>query len=64
MEKNYDSEINLSEEVRAELNRWEQNFHLNKGKRLFSNPAQLIIASDASLKGWGAYCQGHKMRGQ
>ena len=50
MEKDYDSEINLSEEVRAELNCWVQNIHLNKGKTLLSNPTQLIIASDESVK--------------
>ena len=46
--------MNLSEEVRAELNWFVENIHLNYGKTLLSNPPQLIIASDASLKGWSA----------
>ena len=50
MEKYHDSEINLSEEMRAELNCWIQNIYLNKGKTLFSNPSHLIITSDESLK--------------
>lgn len=50
MEKYHDSEINLSEEMRAELNCWIQNIYLNKGKTLFSNPSHLMITSDESLK--------------
>ena len=53
-EEDCDSEMNLSEEVRAELNWFVENIHLNYGKTLLSNPPQLIIASDASLKGWSA----------
>ena len=56
MEKDYDSEINSSEEGKAELNWWVQNIHLNKGKTLLSNTPQLTIASDVS-KGWSATCQ-------
>ena len=29
-----------------------------------SYPPQLLIASDASLEGWGAFCQEHKTGGQ
>lgn len=43
----------------TELDWWVENIHLNKWKTLLSNLPQLIIASDASLKRWGAYC--HKM---
>ena len=50
MEKYHNSEINLSEEVRVELNCWIQNTYLNKGKTLFSNPSHLIITLDESLK--------------
>ena len=46
--------------MRAELNWWVQNINLNKGETLLSNPPQLIIASDASLKSCDVYCQGHK----
>ena len=57
---NYSSEIKLSEEVKTELQWWVQNIHLNNGRSVIFYPPQLLIASDASLKGWGAFCQGHK----
>ena len=40
-----------------------QNLHLTKGRLIISASPQLIIASDASLKGWGAFYQGHRTRG-
>ena len=61
---NYSSEIKLSDEVKAELQWWVQNLHLNNGRSVISYPPQLLIASDASLEGWGAFCQGHKTGGQ
>ena len=42
---------------------WVQNLHLTKGRSIISASPQLIIASDASLKGWGAFCQGHRTGG-
>ena len=59
---NYSSEIKLSDEVKAELQWWVQNLHLNNGVSVISPPPppQLLITSDASLEGWGAFCQGHK----
>ena len=45
---NYSSEIKLSDEVKTERQWW----------------VQLLIASDASLEGSGAFCQGHKTGGQ
>ena len=39
-----------------------QNLHLTK-ERLISALTQLIMASDASLKSWGAFCQGQKTGG-
>lgn len=40
-------------EVYAELNWWAQNLHLAKEKATSSTTPQLLIASDASLEGWG-----------
>ena len=40
-----------------------QNLHLTKGRLIVSASPQLIIASDASLKGWEAFYQGHRTRG-
>ena len=44
--------------MKAELDLWKQNLHLTKGRSRISASPQLIIASDASLKGWGAFFQG------
>ena len=61
--ENYNSKITLSAEVKAELDWWEQNLHLTKGRLIISACPQLIITSDASLKGWGAFCQGPRTGG-
>lgn len=50
------------------INRWLEgrtelvgsNYSPKKVKTLIPNPPQLIIASDASLKGWNDYCQEQK----
>ena len=59
----YNSKITLSTERKAELDRWVQNIHLSKERSITSASPQLIIASDTSLKRWGAFCQGHKTGG-
>ena len=53
----YSSGMKLSDEVKTELQWWVQNLHLSNGRSVISYPSQLIIASDASLEGWGAFCQ-------
>ena len=60
---NYSSEIRLSEGVKTELQWLVQILHLNNGRSVISYSPQLIIASDASLEGWVAFCQGHKTGG-
>ena len=62
--ENYSSEIKLSDEVKTELQWYVQNLHLDNGRSAISYPPQLLIASDASLEGWGAFCLGHKTGGQ
>ena len=47
----------------GELNLWVQNLHLTKRKILVSASPKLVIAPDASLRGWGAFCQGQKTGG-
>ena len=49
--RDYNSKITLSAEVKAALDWWVQNLHLTKGRSIISVSPQLIIASDASLKG-------------
>lgn len=62
--QNYEALLTLSQEARKELSWWIQNLQLNNGRLLISPPPQLVIASDASLQGWGAYSKGHRTRGQ
>ena len=62
--QNYDSSIVLTEEVRGELDWWCQNLHLSNGRSLIATIPQLVISSDASTQGWGAYCKGLETVGQ
>lgn len=62
--RNYDSLIILTKEVKNELNWWCLNLQLSNGRLLVSPPPQLILSSDASLQGWGAYCNGQRTGGQ
>ena len=62
--QNYDSSIVLTEEVRGELDWWCQNLHLSNGQSLIATIPQLVISSDASTQGWGAYCKGLETGGQ
>lgn len=55
IDRDYNSVIELTEKVKAELNWWVQNIHLNKGRTLIPNPPQLIKVSDVSLKSWAGY---------
>ena len=55
IDRDYNSVIELTEKVRAELNWWVQNIHLNKGRTLIPNPPQLMKVSDVSLKSWAGY---------
>ena len=54
----YNSKITLSVEVKAELDWWVKNLHLTKRSSIISASPQLIIASNASLKGWGVFAKG------
>ena len=62
----YNSKITLSVEVKAELDWWVKNLHLTKRSSIISASPQLIIASNASLKGWGVFakCTGLGDHGQ
>lgn len=55
IDRDYNSVIELTEKVRAELNWWVLNIHLNKGRTLIPNPPQLMKVSDVSLKSWAGY---------
>lgn len=59
---NYDSSMQLSRKILPDLQWWLQN--LNKSSRnLKDKPLTLEIFSDASLTGWGGYCNGERIGG-
>ena len=51
----------MTEAVEGELNWWVQNLHLTKGKTLVSASPQLVIAANASIRGWGAFARDKKL---
>ena len=56
----HNSKITLSVEVKTVLDCQVQNLHLTKGRSIISASPTLRIASDASLKGWEAFSEGHR----
>ena len=60
-EENYNSLETLTEEVKGELNWWEQKE--TKGKAFVSTSPQVVVASDMSLRGLGAFCLDQKNGG-
>jgi hypothetical protein len=53
----------LPTEARADLEWWVANLRHSNGKAFFLSDPDLEICSDASLKGWGAVCDGITTRG-
>jgi len=62
--QNLEKIIVLSEEAKGELLWWVQNLSITNSRLLIAPPPQLVISSDASLQGWGAFCKGHRTGGQ
>ena len=54
----YDAIIPLDSQVKEELVWWRDHLQAWNGKVLFQNSVDLVIETDASRKGWGAYCEG------
>ena len=61
--KNFQKEIVLSEDARKDLSWWILNLKSVNGKCFFSDAPELEIYSDASLSGWGAFCDGVRTGG-
>ena len=61
--KNFESSVDLSEEITKEINWWIQNLNLNNGKTLIAVSPQMTISTDASNQGWGAFCRGQRTGG-
>ena len=56
--KTYSSQITLSPECKEELRWWLLHMKTWNGKAIVNAGPDVIIQTDASLKGWGAYLEG------
>ena len=61
--KEYNSVVPLNMECRNDHQWWIDQLSIWNGRSLISRSPDLIITTDASLKGWGAVCQGVHTRG-
>ena len=57
-EQSYEAIVTLDSAAREEVLWWRDHLQGWNGKALFQHPIDLIIETDASRKGWGAYCEG------
>ena len=55
--------VPLSQEAEEDLKWWCQNLHLVNGQLIQRDQPSLSITSDASLKGWGAWCSNIRIGG-
>ena len=56
--KGYDATIALSKEAEEELHWWLAHLNAWNGRAILHPSPDLIIETDASMRGWGAVCQG------
>ena len=56
--QSYEAECRLSPEAKEELEWWCSHLHAWNGRALVESTPDLVIATDASLTGWGAVCDG------
>ena len=54
----YEALIQLDQASKEEILWWRDHLQAWNGRALFQKPVELIIETDASRKGWRAYCQG------
>ena len=60
----YEHSIPLTTQAKEELVWWRDNLEAWNGKALVSGSPDLIIETDASRKGWGAFCMGTSTGGE
>lgn len=59
----FEGEVILNADARAELSWWVSDLPRNNGKTIEDSDPDLLIFSDASLTGWGAFCEGVEANG-
>ena len=57
-QKSYQHTLILNKQSKEELIWWVNNLNLSNGRYLVQPLAQVVIQTDASMKGWGALCKG------
>jgi hypothetical protein len=57
-QQSYKALLTLDTAAREEVLWWRDHLQGWNGRALFEHPVDLVIETDASRKGWGAYCQG------
>ena len=62
--KSYEAAVHLDSECLQEVQWWKDNLVAWNGKALFQQSTDLVIETDASRQGWGAYCQGMSTGGR
>ena len=62
-QKIYNAMVALDQAAHEEILWWRDHLHTWNGRALFQDPVDLVIETDASRKGWGAYCQGVRTGG-
>ena len=62
--KSYEAVVHLDSECLQEVQWWKDNLVAWNGKALFQQSTDLVIETDASRQGWGAYCQGMSTGGR
>ena len=62
--QDYQSPVQLSTQAKEDLQWWELYLSNWNGRSLISQQSSMTIISDASLQGWGAFCNGVRTRGQ
>ncbi|XP_063915486.1 uncharacterized protein LOC135131605 [Zophobas morio] len=60
---NFKARIGLTPEIKQDLHWWKHHLVSDIGNEIGSDHFTMEIFSDASLSGWGIYCQGHTARG-
>ena len=62
--KSYEAAVHLDLESLQEVQWWKDNLVAWNGKALFQQSTDLVIETDTSRQGWGAYCQGMSTGGR
>ena len=60
---NFKARMGLTPEIKQDLHWWKRHLVSDIGNEIGSDHFTMEIFSDASLSGWGIYCQGHTARG-